>query len=336
MEKMTTLEPKQKAAAILLAVGSERAPKLLSHLRSEDIREMMKASEGLKNISEDDLSTIVDEFERECVKGSGLMDSSAAFHTLIEEALTPEQFSEMSEGPDAAQIALKKKTIWELLESIDDSELIEFLISENTQVSSYVLSRLSPKKAATIIGKLDREYRQKIVAGMIKTRPAVREAVLMLEELVTRRFGRTIGANKGSGNQHLVAGMMNELDIELSDNLFEELADVVKPNQLQSVKSLMFRFEDVVSLDNASRSALFDQIETDLTTTALRDASPEIRECVLSALGQRTRRMLESELESDLSVPADDIKAAQRKIASTVLKLAAQGALTIPTPSIAA
>ena len=95
---------------------------------------------------------------------------------------------------------------------------------------------------------------------------------------------------------------------------------------------MMFRFEDIISLDKASRSALFDQVSTEVTTLALRKAEPDLIEAVLAALGQRTRRMLEAELETASSASAEEIKDAQKEIASTVLNLASAGAITIPEP----
>ena len=130
----------------------------------------------------------------------------------------------------------------------------------------------------------------------------------------------------------MVAGMLNELDRDMTDSLFADLADVVKPNSLQSVKSMMFRFEDIISLDKAARSIVFDQVSTDATTLALRGAEPDLIESVLSCLGQRTRRMLEAELETASSASGEDIKEAQKQIAGTVLDLASAGTITIPAP----
>ena len=330
------LSSMQKAAAILVAMSKEHATKILSHFKPEDVKALMLASANIQDVSQETLDALVDEFEQECSRGPGLVDSSSTIQNLIEEALTPEQMASLQEGPEAAEMALKKKTIWELMDKIDDKNLLEFLAAENKEVSGYVLTKLPSKRSAALIGQLPAEVRSGVVAGMITTRPPNSQAVIMLENLLKERFGRAISAGKSSGSQRMVAGMLNELDRDLTDSLFEDLAEVVKPNSLQSVKSLMFRFEDVVSLDKVARSTLFDQIETDVTTLALRNAEPELIEAVLSALGQRTRRMLEAELETASSASAEEIQDAQRQIASTVLNLAAEGAIAIPTPEVEA
>ncbi|MEP5180143.1 MAG: FliG C-terminal domain-containing protein [Rhizobiaceae bacterium] len=322
----------QKAAAILVAMDKEQATKILSHFKPEDVKSLMLASENIQDVSQEALNELVDEFELECSRGPGLVDSSSTIQSLIEEALTPEQMASLQEGPDATEIALKKKTIWELMDKIDEKNLIEFLSSENREVAGYILTKLPAKRAAGLIGQLSTEVRSGVVAGMITTRPPNGDAVQMLETLLKEKFGRAISAGKSSGSQKMVAGMLNELDRDMTETLFADLVDVVKPNSLQSVKSMMFRFEDIITLDKVARSTLFDQIATDVTTMALRDAEPELIEAVLASLGQRTRRMLEAELETASSATPEDIKDAQKEIASTVLNLASAGSISIPTP----
>lgn len=322
----------QKAAAILVAMSKEQATKILSHFKPEDVKALIIASENLQDVSQETLVELVDEFEMECSRGSGLVDTSSTIQGLIEEALTPEQMAALQEGPQATEMALKKKSIWELMDKVGDKSLIEFLTEENRDAAGYVLTRLPAKRAASIISELPGEVRPGIIAGMITNRPANTDAIEMLEDLLKNKFGRAISAGKSSGSQRLVAGMLNELDRDLTDSLFADLADVVKPGSLQSVKSMMFRFEDIIALDKASRSALFDQVSTEVTTLALRKAEPDLIEAVLAALGQRTRRMLEAELETASSASAEEIKDAQKEIASTVLNLASAGAITIPEP----
>ena len=108
----------QKAAAILVAMSKEQATKILSHFKPEDVKALIIASENLQDVSQETLVELVDEFEMECSRGSGLVDSSSTIQSLIEEALTPEQMAALQEGPQATEMALKKKSIWELMDKV--------------------------------------------------------------------------------------------------------------------------------------------------------------------------------------------------------------------------
>ena len=70
---------------------------------------------------------------------------------------------------------------------------------------------------------------------------------------------------------------------------------------------------------------------------ALRGAGEDLAEAVLSAIGARSRRMIESELTvpSDAATPAEIAKA-RKRIAATAIGLAATGALELPAMQDAA
>lgn len=336
MQDTLDLTLSQKAAAILAALGQERAAKILGHFEPEEIRALMVASKELNNVPQELLEILVEQFEGDFSSGIGLLNSSKTIQSIIEETLTPEQMEELRSGPQAVDLSLNTRSIWEIMNEVEDEALIEFLISENAQVAGYVLTRLDAKKSAAIVSLLDQGQRKDIVSGMISSRAPAAEALDMLEGLLKETFGRSAGMKKDNSGQRVIAGIFNELEQELSDQLFDELGDAVQAQKLQSLKSMMFRFEDISLLDNAARSTIFDQIPTELVTLALREAKPELTELILVSLGQRTRRMLEQELKTPTSATSDDIRAAQKEIASTVLNLASAGSLVIPEPELAA
>ena len=72
-----------------------------------DVKALMLASEQMEDVSQETLDALVDEFEEECSRGPGLVDSSATLQNLIEESVTPEQRAFLEEGPQATEIALK-------------------------------------------------------------------------------------------------------------------------------------------------------------------------------------------------------------------------------------
>jgi len=336
MNAFVELSSTQKAATILLVMGKERAAKVIAQCDADEIRSLMAASNTLKHIEEEQLEALVAEFEKACNSNSGMLETSGSLQDIIDEALTPEQKEALSVGPGAAEMALRSTSIWDLMDQISQDDLIEFLLTENQQISAFILSNLPSKKSAEIVGLLEPEIRQGILASMITSRTAIPEAVNMIEDVLKERFSRSIGVKADSGGSKRLAGMFNELDSDLSDNLFEELAEVVKPQNLQKVKSLMFRFEDIPTLDKTDIAKIVDEVDQETMTNALRDAQPLILDLILGSMGQRTRRMMESELSSPTTIPPETIKAARKSVSSAVLGLASLGVITIPEADVAA
>ena len=320
----------QKAAALLVAMGKDNASKLLTHFKQEEIRELMLASNQMSTIPPETLNLLIEEFETEMMNGPSLMDSGASFHALIEEALSEEQLAELKQDPSTVEISRQSSPFWEALDDVDLDDLTEFLLAENTLAAAYTITRLSPEKSAKLVNSLSKEDRSRIVAGMITNRSAFPAAINILENVLRDKFSRSTVAAPNNDSPRKVAGLFNELDTDISDELFKDLAGSVDAQDLKNVKSLMFKFENILWLEATHRSIVFDQIPTELTGVALRDVEPDLQEAVLAALGQRTRRMLESELGNPSNATVEDIEKARKQIASTVLKLAAEGSIIIP------
>ncbi|MGI9355223.1 MAG: FliG C-terminal domain-containing protein [Rhizobiaceae bacterium] len=336
MNEIQQLTETQKAAAILIALGKDRASRLLTHFQPDEVRALLVASKKIEGVSKDLFADLVEQFEQELSERSGIIDTSSEMRAIIEEALTPEEVAELGDSDNEADLQLGGRTIWEVIEDVEDDELLKFLTNENTQASAYVLSKLSSKKSANLISRLEGDDRNQILSSMIASREASPLAVEMLESLLRESFGRSSGGEDAVNGQRRVASIFNELDQELSDGLFDELAGAVHEKKLKSLKSMMFRFEDVGSLDSTELSNLFDQMPTEIVTMALREVAPELKELILGSVGQRTRRMMEAELGTPSSADPADIKAAQKQIASTVLELSSAGRIKLPEPDIAA
>lgn len=320
----------QKAAALLVAMGKENASKLLGHFKQEEIRELMLASNQMTTIPPETLNLLIEEFETEMMNGPSLMDSGASFQTLIEESLTEEQLLELKQDPSSVEIARQSAPFWDALDDVDLTDLTEFLLAENTLAAAYTITRLSPEKSAKLVNSLSKEDRSRVVAGMITNRSASPAAINILENVLREEFSRSTEAEPNSDSPRKVAGLFNELDTEISDELFKDLASSVDAQDLKNVKSLMFKFENILWLEATNRAIVFDQVPTELTGLALRDVEPDLQEAVLAALGQRTRRMLESELGNPSNATVEDIEKARKQIASTVLRLSAEGLIIIP------
>src|SRR5690606_18944198 len=139
-----------------------------------------------------------------------------------------------------------------------------------------------------------------------------------------------------SAGQTRVASLLNELDKNVLDELVTDLEESGVEG-IEQVKARLFTFEDIVLLDQKARVTLFDGLSTEMVTLALRGASREVAEAALSAIGPRSRRMIESELsiESDAATPAE-ISKARKRIAATAIGLAATGAIDLPSMQNAA
>ncbi len=325
----------QKAATILVAMGKTSASKLLKFFKQEELKAVVEGARRLRTISQSELEKIVTEFEDEFTEGAGLLDSSDRMDTILSETLTPEEMSNlMGGGPVAAQKGLPP--VWPLLEKLEPARLGEFLLAEHPQTAALVLSNLAPATAANTLLVLDKPVRSEIVRRMMSMATIPPAAVKIIEgQLRDRLLGENSKRDTSAGHIR-VASLLNELDKSQLDEVLQDLEQAGTPD-LEAVRSRLFSFEDLLLLPPKARVALFDGLSTDLVTLALRNCDAALAEAVLSSIGARTRRMVESELGqgTDL-VAANDIASARKSIAARAIGMAREGTFELPSAQVAA
>ena len=137
------------------------------------------------------------------------------------------------------------------------------------------------------------------------------------------------GNGVGLDSSTALAAVVNRLEREQSTQILEDVSKI-KPEEVKSLRRLIFMFEDIEQLSPPNRLKLFDRVPTELVITALYATEESFRESVLSSLGARARRMVESELQGDITNPHKDTAQSRRKIADLAIQMSRSGEIEIP------
>lgn len=327
--RRSDLNAPQKAAAILVAMGKERASRMLKQFKREELKMLIDAGHTLKNIPQPDLAELVREFEAEFSEGVGLLDSADRIRSIVDESLSQEEldavFGRVSVQPENKD----ERDIWSELETVENERIVAYASGEHPQVFALICARLSPTKTASILSTLDREQRKIVLSRMLKAGTIAPKAQDLIEHSLLTNFSTKTATNTGSAERERVAEIISEFDHSEADAIFADLSTVVEERNVDAVKQLVFRFDDIVSLPQAARTLLLDPVQTETVTNALRGVDDALKEAILSALSQRTRRMIEAELTGPANVKPDTITAARRAIVIRAKKLAADGDLQL-------
>jgi flagellar motor switch protein FliG len=321
----------QKAAAILVAMGKPSASRLLKFFKQEELKALVEGARLLRTISQADLEKIVAEFEAEFTEGAGLLDSGDRMDTIINESLTPEEVNALMGGEPQNQAPEGPPPVWPEIEKLDPVRLGAFLTEEHPQTAALVLSKLSPSAAANALLTLDKDVRNEIVKRMMATAVIPEVATAIIEEQLRARLLTASAMRDTSAGQIRVASVLNELDKDKLDEVMQDL-ERAGAADIQALRSRLFAFEDVIQLTQKARVALFDSVSTELITLALRNAPPALTEAVLSSIGARARRMIESELsQGSEGISNADIVRARKAIAAAAIRMAREGAFELPS-----
>lgn len=326
----------QKAAAVLVAMGKPSAGRLLRFFKHEELKALIGAARMLRTIPQSELENIVAEFEEEFAEGAGLLDSGDQMDTILNESLSPEEISALMGWGKPSLMSDEAPPIWPELAELESQRLGALLENEHPQTIAMVFSNLESQPAAAALRTFNKQTRSEILRRMLSMTTVQPAAKQLVENQLRARLAAETGGKDVSASQSRVASLLNELDKAELEELVSDL-EASGAEGIEGVKARLFTFDDIVLLDQKSRVTLFDGLSTELVTLALRGVTPELAEAVLSAIGARSRRMIESELSIDSAAATpDEIARARKRIASAAISLASTGALDLPAMQSAA
>lgn len=320
----------RKAAALLLAMSRETAARLLQQFDQEDVERILGAAADLGAVDLDDVYGIIDQFADGLREGPKLVGTFEEAERIANAAFAPERAQTIIGTLSGAARDVMKE-----FARLPESRVVDILLGEHPQVAAVALGRVGPAAAARLLVAAPAQSRGEWLARMMNSQPADDAVIDFVQRGLAAALDTPEAPKVDDKAPARIAGIVNRMEPEEIDAMLGEL-ETVSPEQAQAVRALIFRFDDIVHLSQAARAVVFDQTPTERVVVALSGADEALREAVLSALGQRARRMVEAELSSDASPPKRDISAARRAIAETVLRLSENDAIALPRAQAAA
>ena len=311
-----------KIVILLLALEEDKVTGLLEHFTEEEIGIIKEAADQLGPISPQQLNSVVEEFESELNSEENLARDPREVVHMLETASTPEENGEA----EAAQLA---KT-WDEVVQAETDIMFDCLEREHPQVAAFVLSRLDPQTASSLVLRFEEAEKSEIVRRMIAMKEVDQHIAAVVGRAIITRLSLVDTEEGSSVNRQAVANMINRMDADQREDLLTQLEERL-PLEVVQLKALLFSFEDIPKLDEASRKILFDTVSSDLIIPALQGCDEDFVEMVLDTLGARARRMVEAELASAKDVPEDVIKQARVSIASSALTLSQEEKISLPS-----
>ena len=125
-----------------------------------------------------------------------------------------------------------------------------------------------------------------------------------------------------------MADIINKLDRDHMEDALQSLSDT-RPKVAETLKGLLFTFDDLTKLTPQARTTLLDQVPTERVVLSLKGTDPAFRDIILSSLASRARRIVEHELNTGGPAAQRDVLKARRSIADTALQLAESGQIEL-------
>jgi len=316
----------QKAAAVIIALGVEKASLLYHHMEPEEIEMVTIEVAKLGFLDASVTEEVLTEFYQMCMTNKAVTEGGIEYaRTVLQKAF----------GEQAASTLLEKVTKsiknreFSFMNKASDKDLFTALQHERPQTIALVLSYVDPDKAAAVIEQLEGRRQIQVVENIAQMDSASPTAIKIIEAEMTRRFANIFSSsNVQVGGIDFVADVMNNLDRSSEKTIFDGL-NAYNDELAEEIRKRMFVFEDIMTMDDRSVQRFVRDCDPRALVLALKAANEEVQGKLFRNMSGRMAESIRDEIEITTNVRMKDVEDAQQRIVNIIRGLEEKGEVII-------
>jgi len=321
------LNKTQKLAALLVMLGSESASVILKQFSSREIEAISREMARFNLITRGQQLEILQEFSDVAVAASTSVSAGVEVtRNTLEKALGTFKASDVM-----GRVTTQRSTIgaMQTIADMDARHIFNLIRDEQVQAITFVVSHLSPEKAAQVLNLLRAEQRDQVIERLAMLAPTPVEVGEKVVDVLNAKLGvKQTRALSQTGGVTTAADVLNAMDKNLSRTLLTTIEER-NPDLSKAIRGKMFTFEDLLALDPMTIQRIMREVDMRDLTVALKKASEPLKRLMLSNISRRAAESVQEEMAFLGHVKARDVEAAQFRIIETVRKLEAEGEIEL-------
>lgn len=324
--KGPALNNAQKAAAVVVSLGVDKASQLYKYMDSEDVEALTLEVARLGYLDHHQTEDILSDFYEMCLTNKAVTEGGLEYaRTVLEKAFGPQTATTLLEKVEKS---LKNRQ-FAFLNKADAKSLFASLQYERPQTIALVLSYVSSDKAAGVVEQLDPKRQIKVVESMARMESATPMAMKVIEAEMSRKFSTIISdKNVKVGGIDYVASVMNNLDRTSEKSIFDGLS-AYNSELADEIRKRMFVFEDLVTMDDRSVQRFIRDCDPRDIVLSLKSTTEDVASKLLSNMSSRMAQSIRDDLEITTNVRMKDVEEAQQRIVDVIRRLEEQNEIII-------
>jgi len=326
IESIEELTGTERAAVLMLSLNEATAGALLKELDDQTVEELTRELASISRVSANVRDTIVHEFYDTVLASNwaaegGLDYAKALLKNSVDPAVADRIIQQVSQSV--------QQTPFAFLQKAESDHLLTFIQDEHPQTIALIVSHLPYHKSAEILSGLPSQKQIEVVkriANMEQTNPEVIREVekgleTRLSNMLTQRLEKTGGVDT-------VAEVLNLVDRSTEKGILEGL-ETDDPDLVESIRRLMFVFEDILLVNDKGIQAVLKEVDNDELALALKTASDELKEKIFKNMSERAMELIKEDMEFMGPVRVSDVESAQQRVVDVVRRLEEAGEIII-------
>lgn len=326
MGRSQEMSGKQKAAILLISLGTELSASILKNMREDEIEDLTMEIANLRRVAPELKDKVQEDFYQICQAQDYIAAGGIEYaREMLEKAL----------GAGKAHDIISKLTAtlqirpFDFARKTEPGQLLNFIQNEHPQTIALVMSYLNPEQAGVLLSALPAMQQVEVakrIATMDRTSPEVlREVEGVLEKKLSSFVMQDFTI---AGGVETAVSILNRVDRGTEKTIMEALEEEA-PELADEIKKRMFVFEDLIMLDDRSIQRVMREIDMKDLAMALKTASGDVSNLIFKNMSKRAVEMLKEDLNLMGPVRLRDVEEAQQKVVNVVRQLEDSGEIII-------
>lgn len=320
----------QKVAVLLMHLGREGSAPILSRMRENEIDEVANEVVRLRAIAPPLIAVVLNEFEDLLSSGQGAAGGGIdAAHNLLAGSLGAARADAVLGRLAHAQA--QNTQPFAFLAQAQPRMLLTFLTEEHPQTIALVLAHLPMATASLVLGGLPPQVQSDVAHRIGVMESTTPEMVRIVAETLERKTSAVLqpGATSATvGGLQPLVDIINRAD-PATERLILESLQTRDPELADAVRSKLFVFSDITTLEDRGVQLVLRQVESADLALALKGVTDEVREKVTSNVSDRARENLLEEIELLGPTRLSAIEEARAKVVQVIRSLEETGQLVL-------
>lgn len=312
------------AATLFVLLGEETSAEVLRHLTETEIESISRAISGVGPTGAADAEKGAEELYQTLVANRFVSEGGVDYakkvilRTLGAGAAKRimERLSSSYSGTNA----------FDSIDRLNPIQLSQFIQNEHPQTIALILAHLAPTASAQLLDSLPENIQSEVAVRMASLETITPEVIRGISSVLEEKLKPvgTYASADAFGGIRAVAELFNRLERRRSRAVLE-MMDQTKPEIANSIRELMFIFEDISTLDDAAIREIIQRVDKKTISHALKGSTGSQQQQFFRNMSGRAVEMMKEEMEIMGPVKTKDVHAAQQRIVEVVRKLEEEG-----------
>lgn len=323
-----TLKGVQKAAILMVILKEEASAEVLKQMDDAEVQRIGREIAKIPAITSEMAEAVLSEFYEMIVAQDYVLKGGIDYaRKILTTAFGPDHAKKLIDR--VAKALSADSSNFDALQKADPQQLANFIQNEHPQTIALILSHLGPAHAAKLLYYLDIDRRADIALRMASLDQISPEIIAKIAMVIGEKL-KSLGENNREtfGGVHAVADMFNRLD-QNDGKAILEVMNESDPELCESIRNLMFVFEDLLKVDQAAIRELLARVDRKVVAIALKGTSDTLKNHFLDVMSKRAAEMMREDIDALGPVKLREVERAQQEMIFAIRQLEAEGVVSL-------